>query len=48
MTTMNEISAATIEQALMPYISADKVSEWIEKNMKPYRELLSYYRIIIR
>ena len=26
-----------IEQALMPYISADKVSEWIGKNMKPYR-----------
>lgn len=47
MTTMNEISAATIEQALMPYISADKVSEWIGKNMKPYRELLSYYRCAI-
>ena len=47
MTTMNEISSASIEQALMPYISEDKVSEWIEKNMKPYKELLSYYRCAI-
>ena len=44
---MDEVSAATVEQALMPYISSDKITEWVGKNMKPYRELLSYYRCAI-